>query len=161
MKNIRLFIRKILSENENILGPNPMEDNVYMSSPKSVKKMFSGVYMNSEICILKENSTGKLFYFYHGNLTPESLGEYMELPEDNLGPDEEGFMQTELIYDNAQITEHVIADYVSDNYNDLTKGSTVEDFENGIDIIEINQETRNAIISTWSEDQELASVLSR
>ena len=160
MKDIRLFIRKIISENQNIIGPDPSEENVNFSNPRASENLFSGIYMNSEICILKENATGKLFYFYYGDLTVDVLSDYMSVPQEDYGQDEDGYMQTEPILDNVQVNVDVVASYVSDNINQLTKGNTTEDYENGFDLIEINPDTQSTITKTWSEDQELASVLS-
>ena len=84
----------------------------------------------------------------------------MSVPQEDYGQDEDGYMQTEPILDNVQINADAVASYVSDNINQLTKGSTTEDYENGFDLIEINSDTKAAITATWSEDQELASVLS-
>ena len=128
--------------------------------PKSVRgerpsKIFVEIkYSNTEIAIFKDVNSGELYTFYYGDIDPKSFEPYA----DRYGfTDPDGDLE---LYDDFDIDDDTIENYVNDNFQTLTKGEGVDDFESGqTDLVLINEELKDELLHLYDKDSRLVMVL--
>lgn len=112
-------------------------------------------YDNPEIAIFKDLKSGELYVFYYGDIDTDLLEPYAE---------REGFIDADgdiEYYDDFEINDDVLENYVNDNFPKLTKGVGVEDFESGkTDLVLINEELKDELLRLYDKDSRIVMVLS-
>lgn len=95
---------------------------------------------SSEFAFFKKD--GKLYVFY---IDSADESEYEEIARDlgyseesPVGRDEDGFMDVE--YGEWDMNDDIISTYVNSNYNDLSFGVGLDDYENGTEMTEVTPE---------------------
>ena len=64
-------------------------------------------------------------------------------------------------YDDFEINDDVLENYVNDNFPNLTKGIGVEDFESGkTNLVLINEELKDELLHLYDKDSRIVMVLS-
>jgi hypothetical protein len=106
------------------------EDPVLPFEKRSSTSKFQVVAFNGEIAILK-NQKGELFVFY-----------YYDLDRDDLDSD-----------------DYLISNYVNDNINNLKMGVGLDDYENGVDLVKIDEPLKQSLLSLYDKDKEIVSAL--
>jgi hypothetical protein len=115
------------------------------------------IAFNSEICIFK-GPDGAMYAFYHDNVDKNDLKEYASLTRHYVGKDEDG--QPEYDYDDDfEIDADVISNYVNDNIKHLSKGEGAEAYEQGVDLVKIDDALKSELLSMYDKDKKLVSVL--
>ena len=128
--------------------------------PKSVRgqspsKIFVEIkYTNPEIAIFKDVNSGELYTFYYADIDQKTFEPYAE----RYGfTDSDGDLE---YYDDFDIDDETIENYVNDNFQTLTKGEGVDDFESGdFDLVLINEELKSELLHLYDKDSRLVMVL--
>ena len=112
-------------------------------------------YSNPEIAIFKDLKSGEMYVFYYGDIDYSLLEPYVE---------REGFTDADgdiEYYDDFEINDDVLENYVNDNFPNLTKGIGVEDFESGkTNLVLINEELKDELLHLYDKDSRIVMVLS-
>ena len=125
-----------------------------MSGQKSTKKYVDLQYMNLEIAILKDLNTGELYVFDYGQMDPKIFEPYVDKygELDSVGDIE--------FNDDFDIDDEVLENYVNDNFQEMSKGEGVEDFEkNRMDLVLIDEELKDELLYLYDKDSKLVMVL--
>lgn len=127
-------------------------------SPKvtSVPKL-NVVAMNKEIAILKDDA-GVLYVFYYYDIDKNKFGEYADRTRKYVGKDETGEPDFEYS-DNYEIDANTINHFVNDNLKTLTKGEGFDAFEQGINLVKIDDALRADLVSVYDKDKGITKVL--
>lgn len=116
------------------------------------------VAINDEIAIFK-NKTNDLFVLYHGDLDNNALSDVADREKVMVGRDEEGdpdFEYTSEIEKNSELLDK----YVNANYNTLSKGEGVNDFEQGKQLVKIDDSLKNELLALYDKDKTIVNSLS-
>jgi hypothetical protein len=125
-----------------------------MSGQKSTKKYVDLQYMNLEMAILKDLNTGELYVFDYGQMDPKIFEPYVDKygELDSVGDIE--------FNDDFDIDDEVLENYVNDNFQEMSKGEGVEDFEkNRMDLVLIDEELKDELLYLYDKDSKLVMVL--
>lgn len=111
-------------------------------------------YDNPEIAIFKDLKSGELYVFYYGDIDKDLLEPYAE---------REGFIDADgdiEYYDDFEINDDVLENYVNDNFPNLTKGIGFEDFErNRLDLVVIDEELKDELLNLYDKDSKIVMAL--
>jgi len=114
------------------------------SEPIRPKKIVLKVIAsNREIAILKTDS-GNYYVSYFDNLGKDELKDYAEV--------EKGA-------DDFDVDGDVIERYVNFNLPKLSKGIGMNDWENGVDIVKIDDQLKNELLNLYDKDRNITSIL--
>jgi hypothetical protein len=118
------------------------------------KKFVKSKYINPEIVIFKDLKSGEMYVFYYGDIDTKLLEPYV----DRYGyADPDGDLEYN---DNYDIDDETLENYVNDNFQKLSKGEGVEDFESGvIDLVIINEELKDELLRLYDKDSRIVMVL--
>jgi hypothetical protein len=125
-----------------------------MSGQKSTKKYVDLQYMNLEMAILKDLNTGELYVFDYGQMDPKIFEPYVDKygELDSVGDIE--------FNDDFDIDDEVLENYVNDNFQEMSKGEGVKDFEkNRMDLVLIDEELKDELLYLYDKDSKLVMVL--
>ena len=106
------------------------KDPVLPFEKRSSVPKFQVVAFNGEIAILK-NKKGELFVFYYYDLDRDDLDSY----------------------------DYLISNYVNDNINNLKMGVGLDDYENGVDLVKIDEPLKQSLLSLYDKDKGIMSAL--
>jgi hypothetical protein len=128
--------------------------------PRSVRgerpsKVFVEIkYYNPEIAIFKDVNSGELYVFYYADIDQKTFEPYAE----RYGfTDADGDLE---YYDDFDIDDETIENYVNDNFQTLTKGEGLDSFESGdFDLVLINEELKDELLQLYDKDSRLVMVL--
>jgi hypothetical protein len=111
-------------------------------------------YSNPEIAIFKDLNSGEMYTFYYGDIDYRLLEPYA----DRYGyTDADGDLEYD---DNFEIDDDILENYVNDNFEKLSKGIGVEDFESGkTELVLINEELKDELLHLYDKDSRLVMVL--
>lgn len=125
---------------------------------------FEGLYSNREIAILKDKS-GQLYSLYYDNVSEEDLNSIAYdlgfAEEEYVGKDEDGMPEFDYYYDwrgNQDQEPLVLAAYADELANEAGEG--LEDWENGVELVKIDDALKNELLSVYDKDTKLTSILS-
>jgi len=109
---------------------------------------------NKEILILKNPENASLWVFYYGNLSNSDFAEYAD--KDSIdtiyhGRDEDGFDDWEYDMENYEPQEEEKLAYVNSNLQKLSTGKGIHDWEDGVDLVELNQSLSHELLSTYNQ----------
>ena len=122
------------------------------------QKQLEVLAKNNEIAILKSR-TGELFLFEFNNVDRNNYMDYASVTRRYVGKDEDGNPDYE--YDkDFEIDSDVISNYVNDNIKSLNVGEGISGWEDGYDLIKMDDELKNEIINLYDKDKNIISVLS-
>ena len=121
---------------------------------KPNKKFVEIKYSNLEIAILRDLSSSELYVFYYGDIDTKLFEPYAE----RYGyTDPEGDIEYN---DDFEIDDDTIENYVNDNFQRLSKGSGVEDFESAkTDLVIIDEDLKDELINLYDKDSRLVMIL--
>lgn len=145
--------------------PANQSDPSYSKASISTDKLsFEGLYSNGEIAILKDKS-GSLYAFYYDNISTEELDSIAYdlgfAEEEFVGKDEDGMPEFEYYYDwrgNDSQEPTVLAAYADGIANEAGEG--LEAWESGTELVKIDNELKNELLSVYDKDAKLTSTLS-
>jgi len=166
--NIRKFIRQrmkeVLAENypagaEN--DPNApwnRPDPSYSSVAEPENKEFSTVaVIPGELAILKDDKGAKYaFYFNHldtSDFEPYAQREIINTYKGEDGPEHD-------YSDDWEVDSYVIDNYVNDNAPHMSRGIGINGWENGINIVLIDDALKAELLNTYGKDSNLKLALS-
>jgi hypothetical protein len=104
-----------------------------------------------EILILKDRESGKLWVFYYDNLSKEDFGEFADVEQIYHGKDEDGDPDWEYDWENYDPAPEDKLEYVNKNIEKLQIGKGIHDWENGIELVEINQSLAHDLLSNYQD----------
>jgi hypothetical protein len=113
---------------------------------------------NRELTIFKDPQ-GQLFAFYQDAVDKEELYPYASVERHYTGKDEDGDPQYDYDFDNVEIDGDVVANYVNDNLAYLSKGEGLADWESGVELVKIDDELRQDLLSVYDKDKNMFKVL--
>lgn len=136
----------------------PWNEKDQVSSAKTPEtESLEVIAYNNEIAILKSHK-GELFLFYYGDINRDEFSEYASVTRRYVGKDENG--EPEFEYDkNFDIDADVISNYVNDNITMLKVGVGPTDWENGYDLIKIDDALRQELLSLYDKDKNVVKAL--
>lgn len=163
MNNIRKIIRKQLFKLfENypagtVNDPNApwnKPDPKYIDAKKPATDTYMPIYFNNEITILKNKVDGSKYVFYNETASDSDYFPYSGAEDLSVftGNDEEGYPTFDEEYGDWDLSGEIVADYVNDNLGHLKQGSGLSDYENGIDIVKIDQPLALALVDLYKDD---------
>lgn len=130
-------------------------DTTTATKPKHIQ--LTPIAFNREICLFK-GPDGAMYVFYHDNIDKKELMQYASLTRHYVGKDEDG--QPEYDYDeDFDIDADVISNYVNDNIQHLSKGEGAEAYEQGVDLVKIDDALKSELLSMYDKDKKLVSIL--
>ena len=125
---------------------------------------FEGLYSNGEIAILKDNS-GELYSLYYGDVSEEELNSIADelgfAEKDFVGKDEDGMPEFDYYYDwrgNENEEPIILAAYADSIANEAGEG--LEDWENGVQLVKIDDTLKNELLGVYDKDNKVTSILS-
>lgn len=128
-----------------------------VTNPKtSSNKQLEMVGMGREIAILK--GADGLYAFYHYDLGEGELADYTSLEKFALGKDEDGEVEYE--YGDFEKTDSAIENYINDNIDKLSIGLGLKAYEAGADLVKIDDELKDNLLSLYDKDTDLVKALS-
>jgi len=143
---------------------NQKDPSYSKASIDSNKLSFEGLFSNGEIALLKDKS-GSLYAFYHDNVPEKELDSIAYdlgfAEEEFIGKDEDGMPDFEYHYDwrgNEAQEPIVLAAYADEIANEAGEG--LEDWENGVELVKIDDALKNELLSLYDKDTKLTSLLS-
>jgi hypothetical protein len=94
--------------------------------------------LSDEIAILS-NQSGEKFVLYYHHLPKDDFEPYVDIEKTYIGKDEDGFPDFE--YDEDwEISDEAIESYVNDNLDSLSMGVGLSDYEDGKDLVKVDDE---------------------
>ena len=106
--------------------------------------------LSDEIAILS-NKSGEKFVFYYHHLPKDDFEPYVDIEQTYVGKDEDGLPDFE--YDeNWEVSDEAIESYVNDNLDSLTIGVGLSDYEGGKDIVKIDAELTDDLVSVFGDE---------
>lgn len=114
------------------------------------------VAMNKELALFSDGK--KLYGFYFGDIDHEKVKDYANRMRKFVGKDENGNNEYEYD-DNFDIDDNTISHYVNDNLGSLTKGIGVKAWENGVDLVQLDDELKADLFSLYDKDKVMAKYL--
>jgi hypothetical protein len=133
---------------------NQSEPN-YTKPIEPSQRNFELVGMGSEIAILKGQDG--MYVFYHDHLGEDELSDYSEIEQYFIGKDEDGDPQFD--YGDFEKTPEAVENYINDNVNSLSLGSGLDSYEEGVNLVKLDDELKNYILSLYDKDREIVKVL--
>jgi hypothetical protein len=133
---------------------NQSEPN-YTKPIEPSQRNFELVGMGSEIAILKGQDG--MYVFYHDHLGEDELSDYSEIEQYFIGKDEDGDPQFE--YGDFEKTPEAVENYINDNVNSLSLGSGLDSYEEDVNLVKLDDELKNYILSLYDKDREIVKVL--
>lgn len=88
---------------------------------------------------------GKYYLYNVDSVDNSEYAEYADREETYYGRDEDGMPDVE--YGDWEMDEYIIENYVNDNYKHLQFGRGLDDWENGMDMVEIDLELKEDLMS--------------
>ena len=118
-------------------------------------KKFVGLkYSNPEIAIFRDENSGEMYVFYYGDVDQKIFEPYAE---------RQGFVDPDgdvEYYDDFDVDDDTLENYVNDNFQKLTKGVGSEDFESGkTDLVLIDELLKDDLLHLYDKDSRLVMVL--
>ncbi|MEK6829534.1 MAG: hypothetical protein AABY15_05400 [Nanoarchaeota archaeon] len=138
-------IRKILSENyplgaaQDPSAPWNQVDNIKQGDVAE-NIIYSLIWTDSSEFAVFKDAQGNKYLFYLGAVDKSDLEPYADREEEYMGRDEDGDPIVD--YGEWEITDDVVENYVNDNLSSLQIGKGLSDYENGFDLIMIDEELR-------------------
>lgn len=142
------------TENDPNAPWNQNADYTEPTTPKNTQLVV--VAYNREIAILKSKD-GSLYVFYYDHIDKNDFFEYAEVERNYVGKDEDGYPEYE--YEDFDIDGDVIERYVNDKLSSLSKGVGMDAFEEGVDLVKIDEPLRNELISLYDKSKNIVKVL--
>lgn len=138
-------------------APWNQQDPTLSTPIKSKNVILTVVAYNREIAILKDKENN-LYAFYYDNVDKDTLKQYASREMTYLGNDEDG--DADYDYgDEFDIDDEVISNYINDNLGSLTKGEGPDDYEQGKDIVKIDEPLKTELMGLYDKDKQIMSVL--
>ena len=134
--SIKRFKNFIL-ENENLERPESFD---------LVKDLYK-----ETILILKDKKSQKLWAFYYDDIPVKDFAEFDELDTVFHGYDEDNDPDWEYDLENYEPSEEAKLEYVNYNIKGFQIGKGLHDWENGIELVEINQSLAHEFLSNYHE----------
>jgi hypothetical protein len=140
--------------------PNaPWNQNTEYTDPIIPKNIqLEVVAYNREIAILKAKN-GDLYVFYYDHMDKDEFFDYAEVEQTYVGKDEDGYPEYEYA-DDFDIDGDVLERYVNDNLSKLSKGVGMDAFEEGVDLVKIDEPLKNELISLYDKSKNIVNALS-
>jgi len=136
-------------------APWNIKDPKIIKGQKPKEKFIEVKYKNPEIAILSDVNTSDLFVFYHADLDVNQLVDYATRYGST---DADGDIEYDEEFD---IDEETLENYINDNFQQISKGSGLEDFESGrVDMIKIDDDVKQELLDLYDKDSELIVTLS-
>lgn len=121
---------------------------------RASKKFVDLKYSNPEIAIFRDENSGEMYVFYYGDIDQEVFEPYAE---------RQGFIDADgdvEYYDDFDVDDDTLENYVNDNFPNLTKGVGPEDFESGnTDLVLIDEDLKDDLLHLYDKDSRLVMVL--
>lgn len=121
---------------------------------RASKKFVDLKYSNPEIAIFRDENSGEMYVFYYGDIDQKVFEPYTE---------RQGFIDPEgdvEYYDDFDVDDNTIENYVNDNFPKLTKGVGPEDFESGkTDLVLIDEALKDDLLHLYDKDSRLVMAL--
>ena len=136
-------------------APWNQEEPKYTQTIKPQQTPFSLITMNPEIAILKGDDG--MYVFYHYDLGENELSPYTEIEQYAVGRDEDGDVEYE--YGDFEKTPEGLEDYINDNINNVKGGEGLDSYEEGVDLVKIDDELRNYLLSLFDKDMNITKAL--
>lgn len=161
--NIRKLIREIIEENypagaaHDSNAPWNQKEPQYTEPEASVNKEFTtiGLFPN-ELAVL-QGADGNKYAFYFNSLDKSDFAPYAQREIVHTVKGEEG---PEHDYsDDWDIDSYVIENYVNDNSTHMTRGAGLEAWENGIDIVLIDEPLKTEILRMYGTNPSIQTAL--
>jgi hypothetical protein len=115
------------------------------------------IAFNREIILFK-TPDGAMYVFYHDNVAKDALKDYASLTRHYVGKDEDG--QPEYDYDDDfEINADVISNYVNDNLESLSKGEGLEAYEQGTDLVKLDDSLKQELLGLYDKDKNITQAL--
>lgn len=137
-------------------APYNQKDNSVKPVQASAPKL-DIVAFNNEIAIFKDDS-GSLYVFYHYDINKKDLGDYAERTRSYAGRADNGEPDFEYS-DDFEVDANTINHYVNDNLKSLTKGEGADAFEQGVQLVKIDDALKNELLSVYDKDKSIVKVL--
>lgn len=138
-------------------APWNQKDSEYAQGIESNKAGLKtiGFYPN-EIAILIDNK-GRKYVFYFNHLSSSDLEPYVEKEIVHSEKGLTGDIDHE--YGDWEVDGLVIQNYVNDNFSILKRGFGKESWENGAELVEINNELKKEILSMYGKNPTIQQAL--
>jgi hypothetical protein len=111
-----------------------------------VKRVSKGDFL-----ILKDKKTNKLWAFYYSDFDKKDFGEYADVEKIYYGTDEDGDPDWEYDWENYDPDDEDMVQFVNNNIKNLQIGKGLRDWEDGIELVEINQALAHDFLSNFYE----------
>lgn len=108
-------------------------DNTKQGSRPKVSP-FNIVWYHQDIAIFEKG--GKYFAFNVESADNDEYAQYADREEIPMGRDEDGFMDVE--YGDWEMKDDIVSAYVNDNLKHLSYGKGINDWENGVEMVEMD-----------------------
>ena len=118
--------------------------------PKESK--LTPIAFNSEVVLLK-GPDGSVYVFYYDNIDKKDFMDYTTVPRDYVGKDEDGQPEYDYDFDAIEIDGEIVGHYVNDNLESLTKGEGLEAYENGVDLVKVDEPLKQELSNLYDKDQ--------
>lgn len=138
-------------------APYNQPEPSYTKPTQPSQTSFEIVAMGPELAILKGQDG--LYVFYHYDLGEKELGEYSEIEQYYVGRDEDGDPEYE--YGEFEKTSEGLENYINDNLGNLSTGEGLAAFEEGVELVKIDDELKNDILSMYDKDKDITKALSQ
>lgn len=130
-----------------------------MSKPEKAQTIaFKPVAYNRELIIMKDPQ-GELYVFYHWALDKADWLPYASVERTYIGKDEDGEPDYDYDYDSAEKDAEVITHYVNDNLASISKGEGLEAWEEGVDLVKIDEPLKQDLLRTFDKDPNIVKAL--
>jgi|LauGreDrversion4_2_1035121.scaffolds.fasta_scaffold304360_2 hypothetical protein len=128
---------KFILENQNLERPESFD-------------LVKDLYKES-ILILRDKKTQNPWAFYYDDISNKDFGEYEEVDKIFYGYDEDDEAEWEYDWENYDPSEEAKLQYVNENVGKLSIGKGLQDWENGIELVQINQSLAHEFLSNYHE----------
>lgn len=160
-KIIREHLEKVVNENypagadTDPNAPWNKKDPTY-SNPKTPEvSVFKTIAVYPRELAILADAEGNKYAFYFGHLSNSDFEPYAER---EILSAEKGWEDGEVDYeysDDWEVDNHVIDGYINDNLESLTKGEGVDAWEDGIDIVKIDDGLKAELLSTYGNNEQI------
>lgn len=150
---IREGIRMVLDRKDHAQTP---ESDVLMSEDDVSN--YKVIYLNRDLALVSDGHAKYLFFY--DDIEPNTFADYMDSTNDMYGKDEDGFKTHP---DNSDIIPDKtgIEGFLNANHQHLTKGEGLQGYNDGADIVKLDDQLKDRVVSLYSMNKPFVNILTQ
>ena len=146
-----------IAEEENDISVNQQPQDITTPTKPANNKLIP-IAFNKEIILLKSPESD-IYVFYYDSVNKDDFMEYASVPRKYIGKDEDGDPQYSYDFEDVEIDSDVVSHYVNDNLDKLSKGDGIDAYEQGVDLVKLDEPLKQELLSLYDKSKSVIKAL--